>query len=86
MCSLPALALPDGQPLRRLRDGQHRPHGGTPGRANATRATNPDRLAPALLRAVALSPTTVRLYFGEKLDKPELRSKSTGNGTLLSGP
>ncbi|MGY2131262.1 lamin tail domain-containing protein [Hymenobacter sp. HD11105] len=42
--------------------------GGTPGRANAVRATNPDRMAPSLLRAVALTPTIVRLYFGEKLD------------------
>ncbi|RSK46159.1 lamin tail domain-containing protein [Hymenobacter perfusus] len=42
--------------------------GGTPGRANSVRATNPDRTAPVLLRALALNPTTVRLYFGEKLD------------------
>ncbi len=42
--------------------------GGTPGRANSVRTANPDRIAPALLRALALSPTTVRLYFGEKLD------------------
>ena len=42
--------------------------GGTPGRANSLKATNPDRTPPALLRAVALSPTTVRLFFGEKLD------------------
>jgi hypothetical protein len=32
------------------------------------RATNPDRIAPTLLRAVALTPTIVRLYFSEKLD------------------
>ncbi|SMB95890.1 hypothetical protein SAMN00120144_0496 [Hymenobacter roseosalivarius DSM 11622] len=42
--------------------------GGTPARANAVRATNPDHAAPALLRAVALTPTIVRLFFGEKLD------------------
>ncbi|GGE98397.1 lamin tail domain-containing protein [Hymenobacter cavernae] len=42
--------------------------GGTPGRANSLKVTNPDRTPPALLRAVALSPTTVRLFFGEKLD------------------
>ncbi|UOQ78609.1 lamin tail domain-containing protein [Hymenobacter sp. 5516J-16] len=42
--------------------------GGTPGRANSIRATNPDRTPPVLLRALALSPTTVRLYFAEKLD------------------
>ncbi|AHJ99292.1 lamin tail domain-containing protein [Hymenobacter swuensis] len=42
--------------------------GGTPDRSNSVRATNPDRTAPALLRALALNATTVRLYFGEKLD------------------
>ncbi|RFP67092.1 hypothetical protein D0N36_01005 [Hymenobacter lapidiphilus] len=42
--------------------------GGTPGRANSVRTPNPDRTAPALLRAVALSPTLVRLFFSEKLD------------------
>ncbi|MFD2787660.1 lamin tail domain-containing protein [Hymenobacter rubripertinctus] len=42
--------------------------GGTPGRANSVRASNPDRTAPALLRVVALSPTLVRLFFSEKLD------------------
>ncbi|QIL76034.1 lamin tail domain-containing protein [Hymenobacter sp. HDW8] len=42
--------------------------GGTPGRANAVQATNPDRTPPTLLRAVALNSTTVRLFFGEKLD------------------
>ncbi|GGG28583.1 hypothetical protein GCM10011378_01740 [Hymenobacter glacieicola] len=42
--------------------------GGTPGRVNAVRAANPDRTPPALLRALALTPTTVRLYFAEKLD------------------
>ncbi|UOR05258.1 lamin tail domain-containing protein [Hymenobacter aerilatus] len=44
------------------------PSGGTPGRANSVRATNPDQTPPALLRALATSPTTIRLYFGEKLD------------------
>lgn len=42
--------------------------GGTPGRTNAVRATNPDRTAPTLQRVVALTSTSVRLYFGEKLD------------------
>ncbi|SDX81281.1 lamin tail domain-containing protein [Hymenobacter psychrophilus] len=44
------------------------PSGGTPGRANSVRTPNPDRTAPSLLRAVALSPTLVRLFFSEKLD------------------
>jgi len=43
-------------------------NGGTPGRVNSTKATRPDLTPPALLRAVALTPTTVRLYFNEKLD------------------
>ncbi|HEX8427656.1 lamin tail domain-containing protein [Hymenobacter sp.] len=42
--------------------------GGTPGWVNSVRATNADRTAPALLRALAVSPTTVRLFYGEKLD------------------
>ncbi|WP_197062953.1 lamin tail domain-containing protein [Hymenobacter sp. APR13] len=42
--------------------------GGTPSRANSVRAANPDRTAPTLLRALALNATTVRLFFGEKLD------------------
>jgi hypothetical protein len=42
--------------------------GGTPGRANSVRTTNADRTAPKLLRALALNATTVRLFFGEKLD------------------
>ena len=44
------------------------PSGGTPGRANSVRADRADRAAPALLRALAPNPTTVRLLFGEKLD------------------
>ncbi len=44
------------------------PSGGTPGRANSVAAPNPDATAPALLRAVALNPRTVRAYFSEKLD------------------
>jgi hypothetical protein len=42
--------------------------GGTPGRANSVRAANADAVPPALLRAVAMSATTVRLFFSEKLD------------------
>jgi hypothetical protein len=42
--------------------------GGTPGRRNSVAAPNPDRTPPTLLRAVALTASTVRLYFGEKLD------------------
>ena len=42
--------------------------GGTPGRRNSVAAPNPDRTAPALLRAIALTASSIRLYFGEKLD------------------
>nr|WP_262904552.1 lamin tail domain-containing protein [Hymenobacter lucidus] len=65
--------------------------GGTPGRANSVRATNPDRTAPALLRAVAISPTLVRLFFGEKLDSlasanPALYSFSTTTAVTKAAP
>ncbi|TGE21807.1 hypothetical protein E5K00_16200 [Hymenobacter aquaticus] len=65
--------------------------GGTPGRANSVRATNPDRTAPALLRAVAISPTLVRLFFGEKLDSvaaanPALYTLSTGQLVSKAAP
>ena len=44
------------------------PSGGTPGRRNAATAGLPDRLAPTLLRAVAVDARTVRAFFSEKLD------------------
>jgi len=44
------------------------PSGGTPGRRNSVAAPNPDRTPPTLLRAIALTPSVIRLYFGEKLD------------------
>lgn len=42
--------------------------GGTPGRRNSRATANPDRTAPTLLGAVALTPSLIRLNFGEKLD------------------
>ncbi|WP_167856385.1 lamin tail domain-containing protein [Hymenobacter metallicola] len=57
--------------------------GGTPGRANSVRAGNPDRTAPTLLRAVAISPTLVRLFFGEKLDS--VAAANPGLYTLSNG-
>jgi len=42
--------------------------GGTPGRRNSRATTNPDRTAPTLLSAVALTPSLLRLSFGEKVD------------------
>jgi hypothetical protein len=53
--------------------------GGTPGRRNSVAAPNPDRTPPTLLRAVALTSSTVRLYFGEKLD-----SATAANTALYS--
>ncbi len=53
--------------------------GGTPGRRNSVAAANPDRAAPTLLRAVALSPSLLRVYFGEKLD-----SATAANPALYS--
>ncbi|RYU78868.1 lamin tail domain-containing protein, partial [Hymenobacter persicinus] len=47
------------------------PSGGTPGKANSVKATNPDRTPPALLRALAITPTLVRLFFAEKLDSAQ---------------
>ncbi|TGE14552.1 lamin tail domain-containing protein [Hymenobacter elongatus] len=65
--------------------------GGTPGRANSGRAANPDRTAPALLRAVAITPTVVRLFFAEKLDSvaaanPVLYTLSTGTTVTKAAP
>ena len=59
------------------------PSGGTPGRANAVRAANADALSPTLLRAVALSPTTVRAYFSEKLDST---AAAAGGRYALAAP
>ena len=62
--------------------------GGTPARRNSVAAPNPDRTAPTLLRAVALTATNVRLYFGEKLDSaaaatPALYSLQSSAGATL---
>jgi hypothetical protein len=50
------------------------PRGGTPAQRNSVAAPNPDRTAPTLLRAAALSTNMVRLYFGEKLDSTRAAS------------
>ncbi|QIX61176.1 hypothetical protein HER32_08275 [Hymenobacter sp. BT18] len=44
------------------------PSGGTPGRANAVRTANADNRPAALQRALALTATSIRLFFSEKLD------------------
>ena len=59
------------------------PSGGTPGRVNSVRAANADAQAPALLRAVALSATRVRLYFSEKLDSTA--AANVGRYALAAG-
>jgi hypothetical protein len=60
--------------------------GGTPGRRNSVAAPNPDRTPPALRGAVALTPTTIRLTFSEKLDSttaavPALYALQSSAGT-----
>ncbi|MBC6990960.1 lamin tail domain-containing protein [Hymenobacter sp. BT491] len=65
--------------------------GGTPGRLNSVRATNPDTTPPALLRVVTLSPTSLRLFFGEKLDStamllPALYSLGSANTVIKAVP
>ena len=63
--------------------------GGTPARRNSVAAPAPDRTAPTLLRAVALTASTIRLYFGEKLDSaaaanPALYGLQSGAGPTPS--
>jgi hypothetical protein len=62
--------------------------GGTPARRNSVAAAHPDRTPPTQLRAVALAASTVRLYFGEKLDSataanPALYTLQSNSGTTL---
>ncbi len=62
--------------------------GGTPARRNSVATPSPDRTAPALLHATALTANTVRLHFGEKLDSataasPALYSLQTSAGAAL---
>ncbi|CAN5899406.1 hypothetical protein BH24BAC1_BH24BAC1_02100 [soil metagenome] len=44
------------------------PAGGTPGRPNSVRGSNPDNSPPQLVQAVAADPRTVVLRFNERLD------------------
>jgi hypothetical protein len=62
------------------------PRGGTPAQRNSVAAPNPDRTAPALLRVAALSATTVRLYFGEKLDSARAASPALYSLQSSTGP
>jgi hypothetical protein len=62
--------------------------GGTPARRNSVATASPDRTPPTLLRAVALLASSVRLYFGEKLDSttaanPALYTLQSSAGTTL---
>jgi hypothetical protein len=43
------------------------PQGGTPGRENSVKGSNPDRIAPRALRATMLSESGLRLHFSEPL-------------------
>jgi hypothetical protein len=65
------------------------PTGGTPGRANSIKATNPDTAPPTLLRAVAADASLLRLYFSEKLDSaaaasPARYALSAGGPAVVS--
>ncbi|TDN39741.1 lamin tail domain-containing protein [Hymenobacter sp. UV11] len=62
------------------------PSGGTPGRRNSVAGPNPDRTPPTLLRAVALTPSTIRLYFGEKLDSAAVASPALYALRSSTGP
>ncbi len=44
------------------------PSGGTPGKVNSVFGSNPDLIAPQLIRAVILTNQSVRLYFSESVD------------------
>jgi len=60
--------------------------GGTPGRRNSVAAPNPDRTPPTLLRAIALTASTIRLYFGEKLDSSAATSTALYTLQSSTGP
>jgi len=60
--------------------------GGTPGRRNSVAASNPDRTPPTLLRAIALMASTIRLYFGEKLDSSAATSTALYTLQSSTGP
>lgn len=45
------------------------PYGGTPGKQNSVLANKPDLKGPAILSAIPISPTLLRLTFNEKLEK-----------------
>ncbi|MBK7433079.1 MAG: lamin tail domain-containing protein [Chitinophagaceae bacterium] len=57
--------------------------GGTPGRPNSVKATNPDIDAPVLLRAFAIDSLNIRLIFSETLDSG--KAATAGNYTLSDG-
>ena len=52
------------------------PSGGTPGRVNSINASNPDLTAPEIERAVATSPSSVHIYFNEKMDVGTIQKSS----------
>jgi hypothetical protein len=60
--------------------------GGTPGRRNSRATANPDRTAPTLLSAVALTPSLIRLSFGEKLDSAAAASPALYALPSSTGP
>lgn len=46
--------------------------GGTPGRTNSVRASNPDNTAPEIIRISVITPDTIQVYFSETIDSVSL--------------
>lgn len=46
--------------------------GGTPGRTNSVRASNPDNASPEIVRVSVITPDTIQVYFSEPLDSTSL--------------
>jgi hypothetical protein len=59
------------------------PRGGTPGTKNSVDAANPDKTAPALVRASAIDSVTIILTFSEPVDS--LKAASVTNYSISDG-
>jgi hypothetical protein len=63
------------------------PNGGTPGQQNSVKGSRPDNIAPKLVKAQALSATSIVLNFDEKLDSLSATQATyfIPNGPAISG-
>jgi hypothetical protein len=52
------------------------PTGGTPGRRNSVLASNPDAVAPQLLRVSVITPDTIEAFFSESIDSTTMLNLS----------